>query len=107
MYLSNHANKERGARIAYITKTVGFGSVVAEIKRVDKKTNRKALWQLTSTGVIMIKSVDGLTIITTYIASINQATFLWRHATSHSTRLPDKLYQRILDNKPIMENQPC
>lgn len=99
-----HAQVERRARLDYIIDTVGIGEVIAEIR--DERDPRIAYQRLTSTGVVVIVGADKRTIVTAFIANIDQAILIYKNAKNVS-RLPDGLYRRIKGNQKYRRNQPC
>lgn len=102
--MTAHARFERQNRIEYIINTVGLGSVIAEIRVIDNQ-NRISHQKLTDTGVIIILSADNKTIVTTYIATADQACAIYKTAKKVS-RLPDNLYTRVRKNAKYIKNQP-
>lgn len=103
--MTNHARHDRRNRFDYILDTVGLGTeIVAEVKRLDDK-NRVAYSRLTDSGIIVIVSADHKTVVTAYIATIEQASAIYRTARGCSI-MPNSLYKRIKANEKFMKNQP-
>lgn len=88
--MSAHVIIDRAARIAHIENSVGWGNAV--VIAPDKK-ERDATATLTSTGVIVIKSLDGI-IITAWVASVAQAVSVWSRAKGN-THLPHWLWNVV------------
>lgn len=72
--ISYHMQNDRVARTIYIMNTIGIGEIVKEKTYIDKE-GRPALYQITDTGVAIIKDPQSNMIITCYILGFNQ--LLW------------------------------
>lgn len=88
--MSAHVIVDRQARINNIENSVGWGT---EIITAPDKKERDATATLTSTGVIIIRSLDGM-IITAWIASVAQAQAVWGRAKG-TARLPRWLWNVV------------
>ncbi len=88
--MSAHVIVDRQARINNIENSIGWGT---EIITAPDKKERDATATLTSTGVIIIRSLDGM-IITAWIASVKQAQAVWGRATG-SIKLPHWLWNVV------------
>lgn len=88
--MSAHVIVDRETRIRMIENSIGWGTEV--ITAPDKK-ERDATATLTSTGVIIIKSMDGM-IITAWVASVQQAVSVWIRAKGNN-RLPAWLWNVV------------
>jgi len=88
--MSAHAIIDRADRIRNIENSVGWGT---EIVTAPDKKNRDATATLTSTGVIIIRSLDGM-IITAWVASVRQAVAVWGRAKGNAT-LPRQLWNVV------------
>jgi len=73
--LTYHAEEERMERIAYIAVTAEFGEVVRTKEEHDFHTDATLL-ELTTTGVIIVRNAKTKTLVTMYMASYKQATWL-------------------------------
>ena len=102
--MSKHAIEERLQRFNYIVDTIGIGETIAEHKELDQ-FGRENTKKLTSTGVIIVIGTDQKTIVTAYIASVQQAMRVYKQATGHK-RVPNNLLQRLYNNEIIRNNQP-
>lgn len=90
LYKSNHVVVDRAARIAIIEKCCGWGKqIVSAPDKMGKDVNAI----LTTTGVIIIKSFDGM-MITAWIASVPQAIAVWKRAKGN-TPFPSWLWSRV------------
>lgn len=88
--MSAHVIVDREARIRHIENSIGWGTEV--ITAPDLK-ERDATATLTSTGVIIIRGMDGF-IITAWIASVPQAVSVWIRAKGNN-RLPHWLWNVV------------
>ena len=88
--MSAHVIVDRQARINNIENSIGWGT---EIITAPDKKERDATATLTSTGVIIIRSLDGM-IITAWIASVAQAQAVWGRAKG-TARLPRWLWNVV------------
>lgn len=71
MKLTYHAREERLDRLVFIATEIGFGSPVGQ--RFDHESQR---WYIvTDTGVLMVKNRACDTLITAFIATIDEAMF--------------------------------
>ena len=70
MKISKHFMTERAGRYAYIASTVGVGEVVHTIDRTHI-SGRQATVSITSTGVILVRDLEG-GIITMYLARLTE-----------------------------------
>ena len=88
--MSAHIIVDREARISMIERTIGWGT---EIITAPDKKERDATATLTSTGVIIIRSLDGM-IITAWIASVPQAVSVWIRGAGNN-HLPSWLWNVV------------
>ena len=88
--MSAHVIIDRADRIGIIEKTVGWGEPL--VQAPDLK-GRDATAILTTTGVIIIRSLDNM-IITAWIASVPQAISVWRRATGEKN-LPNAVWNIV------------
>lgn len=101
--MTRHARFDRMSRLEYILDTVGIGEVIAEIENTHDA--RGGFQRLTSTGVIVITSQNKRTIVTAYIATIEQACGVYCKA-KRVKRMPNNLYNRFKNNAEYVKNQP-
>lgn len=110
MKMTIHASKDRLARLEYILDTVGFGSPVFEVKQYDAQSDNYKIYQVTSTGIIIVKTAEESKeskLITAYFSTMEKATALWSICTKGQTRLPNNVYRVIQYNeKHYLLNQP-
>ena len=90
---SRHVILDRPIRCERIKKTIGIGKPIAIAP--DRK-HKDCFNILTDTGVCIIKGFDG-TIITLWVASMNQAIDIYRRTTGRKD-LPQKIYEIVKDN---------
>lgn len=109
MKISYHYSVERKDRINFIEKKVGFGEDVATTiflsnKRAEK-TSIPSKSILTNTGIIKIVSADDGVLITAYIATIGEATAIYRKC--HNVKYcPDWLMARLYSNQYLLDICP-
>ena len=89
--ISDHVDKDRRARFSMIEKTIGFGSPIVETG--DKKPDGDCTRTLTDTGVILVIDPYGI-IVTAFIASVKQASRLYKQATG-DRKLPQNLFNMV------------
>ena len=87
MTLSKHAKIERENRLTYIAMTVGFGQVIRE-----RITDTRRIC-LTSTGVILVKDVEEEFLITAYVGSKEQVSWIYC-----DERVPCEIWQLVKHN---------
>ena len=102
--MTEHARYDRTNRINYIIDTIGIGNVIAEIATVDD-LGRAGFQKLTDTGVIIVLSADNRTIVTAFIGTLAQVCKVYKTAKK-SQRLPDGLYNRVINNGKYINKQP-
>ena len=73
---TKHLTEDRMERVVFIATTVGFGEIIEEFYVEDN--HGKHFECVTSTGVIIVKSLDKLTIVTMYVARHNQIKRLYK-----------------------------
>lgn len=100
-----HFSIERKGRFEYIKATCGIGEPIVSQVWQSPTSTIPSDNILTDTGVIIVRNVQTRKIVTMYIASTGQAVALYRAATK-GQRLPDWLFEQILDNQILRENQP-
>ena len=99
---TKHFKIERADRIAQIKKITEIGNIVAIAP--DRK-HRDCFNCLTDTGVMIIRAFDG-TMVTLWIARVNQAKDIWKRTTG-SDEMPSDLYWRVHynNNTRVWRNQ--
>ena len=102
--LTRHTFAERYDRLEYIMNTVGFGDSILFEAIIPNAENVMRKMQLTDTGVIIVKPLDADIVITTWIATIEQAVRISK--TSGHKKMPESLYRKIKNNKKYAKNQP-
>ena len=109
MKISYHYSVERKDRINFIQKKVGFGEDIATTiflsnKRAEK-TSMPSKSILTNTGIIKIVSADDGVLITAYIATISEATAIYRKC--HKVKYcPDWLMTQLYSNQYLLDICP-
>ena len=98
MTMSKHVQYDRTDRMVYIAMTVGFGNILFEKVHEDKREC------VTDTGVLLVKSLDGETLITAFILNMDKAICLYRTVYG-DRRMPTSLHQTILKNRKHCKNQ--
>lgn len=90
--LSYHAMVERKDRIEQIEKTISFGTPIVEMEDTSNNTMKV----LTSTGVIVIWSLNNKSIVTMFVASVNQAlSFYNRKRGEEPYKMPRQLWLMV------------
>ena len=102
--MTEHARKDRQARLEYIIDTIGVGKIVVRHQDIDEK-NRIVIFELTTTGVIIVRNAENM-VVTAYIAEMRQAVRVWR-CQNGNKKLPAPLYKKITQNEKVRINQPC
>jgi hypothetical protein len=73
MIMTEHFQKERASRYAYIATTIGVGKIIHEHKQAYNKWGTEpCIVGITDTGVVIVKTHEG-TIVTMYIVSLQEA----------------------------------
>jgi len=105
--LTTHAKRDRMARLEYIIDTVGVGKVMCEATFHDAREGYDdTVRQLTSTGVIIIKSSRNQ-VVTAYIATHDQALDVWQKAFGRHKKMLPALSKKITSNTEYRKGQPC
>lgn len=73
-YLTVHAEEDRMERIAFIATTAEFGEV-RFVKMVEDR-GRLTKLELTSTGVLIVTNPEKKALVTMFLATIDQATWV-------------------------------
>lgn len=88
-----HMSEDRFDRVVFIATQVGYGEVVRE--KFFHTEDRGDYWrQITSTGVLIVRSADKSTVITVWLANVGQAKEVFNGAM-----LPQYLFNRIMKNR--------
>lgn len=98
--VSMHLQNDRGDRVAYIQRTVGFGDVI-----MAEMPSRGAIRALTDTGVVLVLSNDKKRLLTAFIATLSQAIDIYS-VNYDTARLPKYFHKIITRNQRFCENQP-
>lgn len=102
--MTAHAKLDRMARLEYIIDTVGIGKVAVRVQDLDEY-NRIAIFELTTTGVIIVRNAENM-VVTAYIARVQQAARIW-HIQHGDKKMPAPLYTKIKENDYARIHQPC
>ena len=86
--ISKHFREERLNRATYIATTVGFGEVVAEMP------SKALVMRITDTGVILVVEPETDTLVTMYIATVEQYTYI-----ANCVRVPKDLKKEVKHNE--------
>ena len=86
--VSKHFREERLNRAAYIATTVGSGEVVAEM------SSKALVMRITDTGVILVVEPETDTLVTMYIATVEQYTYI-----ANLVRVPKDLKKKVKYNE--------
>ena len=84
-----HASEERLDRITAIAMTVGFGQVIKERQMGEGKW-----YQITDTGVLIVRTPDKHSIITMWTAKMKQVAEIYG-----DERVPETLKNRMRANR--------
>ena len=101
--------QERKDRINFIEKKIGFGKDIATniflSEKRSMKTSTPSKSILTDTGIIKIVSVDDDVLITAYIATVGEATAIYRKC--HNVKYcPDWLMTQLYSNQYLLDLCP-
>jgi hypothetical protein len=101
--ISDHVDNDRRNRFAFIEKTIGFGTPIAEAE--DKKERGDCTRTLTGTGVIVVIDPYGV-IVTAWIASVKQAIDVYSRATGNN-KLPKEVFWMVQynNNSPVWKTK--
>lgn len=92
MKLSYHIQYERSDRLQKLESVLGFSRIVLEVPEVDQDKK----YCLTSSGIIIVKSLYKDFVITAFMANINQCFRLYKMAGKKC--ISPKMEKRILKN---------
>ena len=90
--MTDHAKIERLDRLVECMTTIGVGEVILSARNYDRNSIR----QLTSTGLILIVSADGKTLITGYMGNMSQVISIYRE--NGIEKLPNAMYKMVKRN---------
>ena len=103
--MTYHSRYERYDRLTYILEKIGdFGETVAVAEQYDEVCERWAVLHLTSTGILIVKALDGK-VITAYIPRTGKAISVYKTCFGDK-RMPNALYKRICWNQMYVNDQP-
>lgn len=88
--LSCHVRMDRKERLVQI-KSIGIGAPIAN--KEETRDGKKVMKTLTSTGIIVIRSVESNMIITMYLAEFDQAEKFFRK--QYGLKLPQDIGDKI------------
>ena len=90
--ITYHISEDRLDRACYIMTTVGMGEIVKERRCIDEQ-GRVAYKCLTDTGVMLIFNRDKSLVVTLYIATQKQVSWLYEGKT------PEGIFKVVKKNK--------
>lgn len=90
--MTDHAKVERLDRLVECVKRIGLGDVILTAPNYDRSSMR----QLTSTGIILVVSADGKTLITGYMGNMSQVISIYR--ANGIDKLPNSIYKMVKRN---------
>lgn len=90
--MTMHAKVERLDRLVECVTHIGLGDVILTARNYDRSSIR----QLTSTGIILVTSADGKTLITGYMGNISQVVSMYRD--NGINKVPDRIYKMVKRN---------
>jgi len=93
MIMTKHVVNDRMDRMLMIAEHIGWGEPVIEYQDFG----RDNICVITSTGVMLIKSMDGRRLITAYVATIDQIMIVCRRCGY--ARVPAPLYAVAVKNQ--------
>ena len=96
--ITYHISEDRIDRACYIMSTVGIGNIVKERPAYDEK-GRLGYKCFTDTGVILILNQDKTLVVTLYIATQQQAVWIYNGKT------PDWVFRTVKKNKVHLKKQ--
>ena len=92
---SKHLQNDHPERLAALEEYIGFTNIVMEATIVSPRYGCRKLG-LTSSGILVVRSMNNNFIITAYLPTIDEAMLIARHAGKKV--IPPKLYKKILKN---------
>ena len=96
--LSYHISEDRLDRAAFITMSIGIGEIVKEKYCVDEQ-GRPAWKCMTDTGVILILNGRRDKVVTLYIATLTQLSWMY------DGNAPYNMYHTVQKNKRLIALQ--
>lgn len=94
--MSKHASKDRFERMAFLATEIGIGEELC--KSVGRTGYRHIL---TTTGIVLILPPDEDIVVTAYLATMAEVTFIWRNSGMPFDRMPNWFYTRVRDNRKL------
>ena len=109
MKITYHFSVERKERVDFINQYIGFGEDIASniflSQKRAMKTSTPTKSVLTDTGIIKILSLEDDVLITAYIATISEATAIYRKC--HKVKYcPDWLMTQLYSNQYLLDICP-
>lgn len=92
MTLSYHMTYERADRLQILEDTLGFTKIVLEVPVV----NENKRYCLTSSGILIVKSLYDDFVITAFMVTVDQCYYICRLAGKG--QIPPKLHKKIVKN---------
>lgn len=96
--ITYHISEDRIDRACYIMSTVGLGNIIKERQCIDEK-GRIGYKCITDTGVILIYNADHSRIVTLYIATLSQVSWMFEGKS------PSWMLKVVKKNKAHLEAQ--
>ena len=96
--ISYHISEDRLDRATFIATTIGFGAIIKERYCVDEQ-GRPAWKCLTDTGVMLIFNGKRDKVVTLYIATVAQVSWIYEGNTPYS------VYRTVVKNKALVAQQ--
>lgn len=93
MYMTNHVVNDRMDRMLMIAEHIGWGEPILTFRN-EKRQNIQVM---TSTGVMLIKTMDNQCLITAYVATVEQVKEICKYCGLH--RIPAALYNVAVKNQ--------
>ena len=99
--MTYHAACERLDRLTLIATHIGWGEVVLEY--VDYE--QQARISITNTGILIVKSYDGSSVVTAYPARPLKLVSIYK--AQGYVRVPQYLFEKAAKNEHIMRKYGC
>ena len=96
--MSKHASEERFERMAFLVSEIGLGD---KLCAATGRTGYRHI--LTTTGIVIILPPCEDLVVTAYLATMSEVTFIWRHSGMPTERMPSWLYTKVKSNRKIYE----
>lgn len=92
--MTHHAKTDRLDRLVECNLKIGIGDIILTAQ--SSTYGRDTMRCLTDTGIILIMSMDGKTLVTGYMGNMSQVVSIYRE--NGIERIPNSMYKRVKSN---------